>query len=130
MKKAYVNLKQDLMKEYQEIGVYLSAHNMSNKKPIPSLILGKGLEHNPTKKISFERMTKTYTRINHVDLPQPISVQETRVKYLVKLDGNKGHILKGEVPYDTVYDKTNNSIKLDVEDLFRKYTEEQIERMR
>lgn len=130
LKKAYANLKQDLMKEYQEIGVYLSAHNMSNKKPIPSLILGKGLEHNPTKKISFDRMTKTYTRINHVDLPQPISVQETRVKYLVKLDGNNGHILKGEVPYDTVYDKTNNSIKLDVEDLFRKYTEEQIERMR
>lgn len=130
LKQAYVNLKQGLMKEYQEIGVYLSAHNMSNKKPIPSLILGKGLEHNPTKKISFDRMTKTYTRINYVDLPQPISVQETRVKYLVKLDGNKGHILKGEVPYDTVYDKTNNSIKLDVEDLFHKYIEEQAERMR
>lgn len=130
LRQAYINLKQGLMKEYQEIGIYLAAHNMSNKKPIPSLILGKGLEHNPTKKISFDRVTRTYSTINYVNLPQPIYVQENRVKYLVKLDGKKGHILKGNVSYDALYDKTNNSIKLDVEDLFYKYMEEETERMR
>ena len=126
LKAAYHNLKNGLVEEYRQISLYLAHHNMNNKKPIPSVSLGKGFEHNPQNKFNINQQSCTYREINYRRLEHPFTTTDTFIKYLIPSNNKRKMFMQGEIKLADVYDKQKNNIKLDC-DLM---TQKLIERMR
>lgn len=110
LKDAYQNLREGLVKEYQDIEKYLAANNISDKKPVPAVRLEEEFEHSPLKKVSFDFGTETITSINYTQLDKPVSTKFILMNYMipwVDRRGVKGYV-KGNTSLSNYYDKASN----------------------
>lgn len=123
LKRAYEKLKVDLLKEYKEVGAYLATQNLNNKKPIPTIKLGAGLEHNPDKKLSFQYTTTTYNMINNIELPTPVTTKTMEVRFMLPLHDRNKTLMNGNIDLEQVYNKQDNEIVLEPTEMIKKTLE-------
>lgn len=128
LKDAYNNLKNGLVKEYQDIEKYLAANNFNDKKPVPAIKLEEEFERSPLNKLSFDFATEVITDINYTRLDQAVQNKYITLKYMVPWVDRRGikGFVKGNVPLAKFYDKTANIVVLNSNKLIADHLERMV----
>lgn len=124
LKDAYNNLRENLVKEYKDIEKYLSANDLSKKKPVPSITLKDILTINPLKKISFNYKTNTITSINYRQLNEPLVIKTLDLKYCFPIKSkvkNNIKLITGKIELNKLYDPSTNNIAISGEELIKEH---------
>lgn len=114
LREAYQNLKDGLLKEYQDIEKYLAANNFNDKKPVPSIRVEEEFSRSPLNKLAFGFDTEVIEAINYTRLDRAVQNKFIAIRYMIPwIDrrGQKGFV-KGSIPLINFYDKTTNTVKL------------------
>lgn len=102
---SYIDLKNKLLKNYQDMTAYLNNVNLTKKQPIPSLIFDKKsrkLFNKNKHNIYFQE--KFYGDIDDIHLINPIQTEELYIRYILNKDNNnyrKSHTKKLKDLYDS-----------------------------
>ena len=125
LRDAYINLKNGLVKEYQDIEKYLAANNFNNKKPVPAVRLEEEFTHSPLNKLSFDFATEVITDINYTRLDQAVQNKYLKLKYMIPWVDRRGikGFVKGSVPLVKFYDKTSNMVLLNSNKIITEHIE-------
>ena len=118
LKKAYINLKNNLEREYKETKIYLNKYDLSKKKAIPSLQLGESLTHRTEKQLSFDISKQTYKQLNNMMLTEPIICEEIYIKTITKAPRTNNPILQTD-NLNKFLDTKNNKICIDIQTIMK-----------
>ena len=128
LKDAYNNLRDGLVKEYQDIEKYLAANNFNDKKPVPAIKLEAEFEHSPLNKLSFDFAVEVITDINYTRLDQAVQNKYITLKYMVPWIDRRGvkGFVKGNIPLAKFYDKAANVVILNSNKLIAEHMERMV----
>ena len=118
LKKAYINLKSNLEKEYEETKIYLNKYDLSKKKAIPSLQLEESLTHRTEKQLSFNISRQTYNKLNNMALPEPIICENISIKTITKEPRTNNPIYQTN-SLSKFLDTKNNKICIDIQTIMK-----------
>ena len=118
LKKAYINLKNNLEREYKETKIYLNKYDLSKKKAIPSLQLGESLTHRTEKQLSFDISKQTYRQLNNMMLTEPIICEDIYIKTITKAPRTNNTILQTD-NLNKFLDTKNNKICIDIQTIMK-----------
>lgn len=118
LKKAYINLKNNLEREYKETKIYLNKYDLSKKKAIPSLQLGESLTHRTEKQLSFDISKQTYKQLNNMMLTEPIICEDIYIKTITKAPRTNNPILQTD-NLNKFLDTKNNKICIDIQTIMK-----------
>ena len=106
--RAYIKMKNNLEKEYKEIGSYLNCYDFSKCAAVPKIEMDKKLRENCYKSLHVEPKNVIINSINNKKI-NPINEMRPTVKFMVTV---KGTCAIGEMPLNKYYDAKTNSILL------------------
>lgn len=118
LKKAYINLKNNLEKEYKGAKIYLNKYDLSKKKAIPSLQLEESLTHRTEKQLSFNISRQTYRELNNMALSEPIICEDILIKTITKAPRTNNPILQTD-NLNKFLDTKNNKICIDIQTIMK-----------
>jgi hypothetical protein len=130
LREAYKNLRDGLVREYQDIEKYLAANNFGDKKPVPSVRVEEEFKHSPLNKLAFSFDSETIDTINYTRLDKPVLNEFLSIDYMipwVDRRGEKGFV-KGRIPLTKFYDKTNNLVILNSNKIILEHMERMVRR--
>lgn len=118
LRKAYLQLKEGLVKEFREVELFLANNNVTNKKPIPSITIEPELARNGMKKIAFSLIPRKLHSIGYRELPQCINYKTMIASFIIPVHSGKTKLLlRGETSLEKLYNKKNNNITITIDGL-------------
>lgn len=125
LKKAYEQLKNNLVREYKEVELYLANNNIANKKPVPAVRIEDTLARSGTKKMAFELLPYRLNTVGYRELRKPISYKSMNINFLLPIKRDNTPILwRGRCLVENLYDKKTNTLNITYESI-RKGVDEQ-----
>ena len=119
LKKAYINLKTNLEKEYKDAGIYLRKYDLSKKKAIPSIELEECLTHKTDKQLSFAVNQTTYNKLNNMNLVEPIICEDILVRTITKAPRSRAPIYSTN-DLSKFLDNKNNKVYIDIDTIMKR----------
>ena len=119
LKKAYINLKSNLEKEYKDASIYLRKYDLSKKKAIPSIELEECLTHKTDKQLSFTMNQTTYNKLNNMNLLEPIICEDILVRTITKAPRSRGPIYSTN-DLSKFLDIKNNKVYIDIDTIMKR----------
>lgn len=107
---AYRRMKDQLEKEYKEIGAYLDYYNFANCAPVPSLKIDKSMLKRYSKSLHIDLHNYKINIINNKNIKEPIN--QTRASVTIVQKTRKGRLFTDDVLLDVFYNNKDNSIDL------------------
>lgn len=118
LKKAYLQLKEGLVKEFKEVELYLANNNVANKKPIPSVTIEPELARSGMRKIAFSLIPRKLYNVGYRELPQCINYKTMTASFIIPVySGKTKLLLRGATSLEKLYNKKNNNITITVDGL-------------
>lgn len=106
--RTYVNMKENLEREYKEIGSYLNCYDFSKCQPIPKVTADKKLLENYYKTLQIEPKNIIIKSINNKKI-KPISEVRPTVRFMIR---DKKRAIIGEFPLNKCYNAKTNEMEM------------------
>lgn len=120
LKIAYERLKEELVREYKEVEIYLAHNNMANKKPIPAIELGDTVARSIRKKVSFGKLPRRLHSVGRQELNNAINYDVTNVAFMLpNKRGKDKFYFRGNTTLDKLYNKKTNVITINEIELMK-----------
>ena len=120
LKIAYERLKEELVREYKEVEIYLEHNNMANKKPVPAIELGDTVARSIRKKVSFGKLPRRLHSVGRQELNNAINYDVTNVAFMLpNKRGKDKFYFRGNTTLDKLYNKKTNVITINEIELMK-----------